>query len=97
MVFALCAQYFASGHFVNVPTAADEFGICKEVGSWRAARSLWVHTRPECEELCLTDHSCTAYEWSITAKDSLGNSRCECGTDRVQAGRECGLAPRSTA
>ena len=62
MVFALCAQYFASGHFVNVPTAADEFGICKEVGSWRAARSLWVHTRPECEELCLTDHSCTAYE-----------------------------------
>ncbi|EOD10610.1 hypothetical protein EMIHUDRAFT_105053 [Emiliania huxleyi CCMP1516] len=77
MVFALCAQYFASGHFVNVPTAADEFGICKEVGSWRAARSLWVHTRPECEELCLTDHSCTAYEWSITAKDSLGNSRCE--------------------
>lgn len=77
MLFALCAQYFASGHFVNVPTAADEFGICKEVGSWRAARSLWVHTRPECEELCLTDHSCTAYEWSITAKDSLGNSRCE--------------------
>ena len=41
MLFALCAPHFASGHFVNVPTAADEFG-CMQGGRVLAGRTLPV-------------------------------------------------------